>query len=129
MFLQVYFILIKNIYFNYTIFRQLCMYIILTPRRVASFFERFSSFYTHYTSSVPPYQPLSTGSGLILEAGASRTSPGINIGRTAYSRGSHALYLELRQCPALPVRFRSRESNPRHALKSFGRYTRRWSLR
>ena len=27
------------------------------------------SFYTHYTLLVPPYQPLSTGSGSILGAG------------------------------------------------------------
>ena len=59
------------------------MYVILlTPRRVASFFKRFSSF-THYTLSVPPYQLLSTDSGSILGAEASRASSKINIGRTA----------------------------------------------
>ena len=41
------------------------------------------SFYTHYTLSVPPYQPLLTGSRLIVGAGAIRASPGISIGRTA----------------------------------------------
>ena len=59
------------------------------------FFWKVLSFYIHYTLLVPPYQPLSTGSGSILGAGAIRDSPGISIGRTAYSRGSHALYLEL----------------------------------
>ena len=60
-----------------------CMYITLTPRRVAIFFLKVISFYTHYTLSVPPYQPLSTGSDSILGAGASRASAGISIGRTA----------------------------------------------
>ena len=60
-----------------------CMYTILTPRKVATFFERFSPFYTHYTLLVHPYQPLSTGSGSILGAGARRSSPGISIARTA----------------------------------------------
>ena len=59
------------------------MYIILTPRRVANFFWKVFSFYTHYTLPVPPYQPLSTGSGSILGVGASRASLGINIGQTA----------------------------------------------
>ena len=44
----------------------------------------------------------------------------------SYSRGSHALYLELRQCPALPVRLRSRESNHRHALSLSVTTPRRW---
>ena len=57
--------------------------LILTPRRVASFFGKVISFYIHYTLSVPPYQPLSTGSGSIIGAGASRASPRISIGRTA----------------------------------------------
>ena len=57
------------------------MYVILlTLRRAASFFERFSSF-THTTLLLVP--PLSTGSGSILEAGASSASPGISIGRRA----------------------------------------------
>ena len=60
-----------------------CMYIILTPRRVASFFERFCLFTHTILYRYPPYQPLSTGSGSILGAGASRPSPGISIGRTA----------------------------------------------
>ena len=47
------------------------------------FFWKVLSFYIHYTLSVPPCQPLSTGSGSILGAGASRASPGISIGRTA----------------------------------------------
>ena len=60
------------------------MYIILTPRRVASFFFlKVLSFYTHCTLSVPPYQAFSTSSNSILEAGASRASPEISIGRTA----------------------------------------------
>ena len=44
----------------------------------------------------------------------------------SYSRGSHALYLELRQCPALPARFRSRKSNPRHALSLLVTTPKRW---
>ena len=39
--------------------------------------------YTNYTLSVPPYQPLSTGSASILGAGATRASPGISIVQTA----------------------------------------------
>ena len=46
-------------------------------------FWKVISFHTHYTLSVPPYQPLSTGSSSILGAGASRAAPGISIGRTA----------------------------------------------
>ena len=41
------------------------------------------SCYTHCTLLVPPYQPLSTGSGCILGARASRAWPEIGIGRTA----------------------------------------------
>ena len=58
----------------------LCMYVyyIDSPKGCKFFWKVFKvlSFYTHYTSSVPPYQPLSTGSGSIL-------GPGISIGRTA----------------------------------------------
>ena len=57
--------------------------IILIPRRIASFFLKVLYFYTHYTLSVSPYQPFSTGCGSILEAGASHVSPGISIGRIA----------------------------------------------
>ena len=32
----------------------------------------------------------------------------------SYNRGLHPLYLELRQCPVLPVRLRFQKSNPRH---------------
>ena len=42
------------------------------------------------------------------------------------SRGSHAPYLELRQCPAVPVKLRSRESNPRHAPSLLVITPRRW---
>ena len=59
------------------------MYIILTPWRVESLFERFSPFNTLYFIGNALYQPLSTSSGLILGAGANRASPGISIGRTA----------------------------------------------
>ena len=86
------------------------MYVILlTPRRVASFIERFSPF-THTTLlSVPPLSTIVNRFRFdSRDRSYSRASPGIGIGRTAYSRGSHALYLELRQCPALPVRFRLR---------------------
>ena len=96
----------------------MCMYTILAPRRVASFFETFSPF-THTILYRYRLINRSTGSGSNLGTEASRTSPGISIRRTVISRGSHTLYLELRQCPALPVRLRSRESNPRHAPKSF----------
>ena len=61
---------------------NLCVYYIDSPKG-CKFFWKLLSFYTHYTLSVPPYQPLSTGSGSILGAGATRTSPGISIGRTA----------------------------------------------
>ena len=57
-------------------YMYVCLYIILTPRRIASFFKGSPL-------SVPPHKPLSTGSGSILGAGASRASPGISIGRTA----------------------------------------------
>ena len=46
-------------------------------------FYWLSCFYTQYPPSVPLYEPFSTGSGLILGAGASRASPGISIERTA----------------------------------------------
>ena len=61
-----------------------CMYVYyIDSPKGCKFFWKVLSFYTHYTLSVPPYQPLSTGSGSILGAGASRASPGISIGRTA----------------------------------------------
>ena len=69
--------------FLQTVWVHVCMYIILTPRRIASVFEKVLSFYTHYTLSVPPYQPLSTGFGWTLEAGTTRASRGISIRRTA----------------------------------------------
>ena len=47
------------------------------------FFSKVLSFCTHYTLSVLPYEPLSTGSGSFLGARASRASPGISIVRTA----------------------------------------------
>ena len=59
------------------------MYINIDSPKGCNFFWKVLSFYTHYTSSVLPYQPLSTGSGSILGAGASRASSGISIGRTA----------------------------------------------
>ena len=115
------------------IFFFYCMYIILTPRTGCTFFSKVLFFYTHYTVSVPPYQPLSTGSGSILKAGPSRASPGISIGRAAVVRVSHALYLELRQCPALPVilrRFRECSQSFGHHTKaqclSFWTYNLRW---
>ena len=74
---------LRMVFFNCSTLSLNCMYIVWTPRRVASFFVKVLSFYTHYTLSVPPCQPLSTGSGSILGAGASRASPGISIGRTA----------------------------------------------
>ena len=58
------------------------VYYIDSPKG-CKFFWKVLSFYTHYTVSVPPYQPLSTGSGSILGAGASRASPGISSARTA----------------------------------------------
>ena len=61
--------------------RSVTVYYIDSPKG-CKFFGKVLSFYTH-TLSVPPYQPLSTGSWSILEAGASRASPGISIGRTA----------------------------------------------
>ena len=66
-----------------TTYSYVCMNIVLTPRRDASFFERLSPFYIQYNLSVPLYQPLSTGSGSILGAVACRVSPGIGIGWTA----------------------------------------------
>ena len=60
-----------------------CMYINIDSPKVCKFFWKVLSFYTLYTLSVPPYQPLSTGSGSILGAGASRASPAISIGQTA----------------------------------------------
>ena len=58
------------------------VYYIDSPKG-CKFFWKVCSIHTHYTLSVPPYRTLSTGSGSILEAGASRASPGISIGRTA----------------------------------------------
>ena len=51
----------------------------LSTRKLLFIWKVFS-FYTHYTFSIPPYQSLSTGSGSILGAEASRTSLGISIG-------------------------------------------------
>ena len=98
------------------------------PPKGCKFFWKVLSFYTRYTLSVPPYQRLSTGSGLILRAGASRASPEIRYLTRSYSRGSHALYLELRQCPALPVKLRTRELNLRHASSLLVTTPRRWSF-
>ena len=99
------------------------VYYIDSPKS-CKFCLKGSLLYTHTLSfyRYRPYQPLSTGSGSILGAGGSRASPGISI----VSRGSHALYLELRQCPALPVRLRCRESNPRHAPSLLVTTPRRW---
>ena len=59
-----------------------CMYIILTPRRVASFFWKVLSFYTHYIIGTA-LSTVVNRSGLLLGAGASGASPGISIGQTA----------------------------------------------
>ena len=91
----------------------------IDPRRAASFFDKFSHF-THTTLlSVPP---VSTGS--ILGTGASRASPGISVGWTAIV----AVRTPYIWCLALPVRLRFRESNPRHAPKSFGHHTKALAL-
>ena len=80
------------------------MYVIsVTTRRVASYFKRISPF-THYTFIDTTFQHWTN----------------------SYSRGSHALYLELRQCPALPVTLRFRESNLRHAPSLLVTTPRRW---
>ena len=57
-----------------------CMYVILlTPRRAASYFERFPPF-THTTTLINRCQPVRVGfSGRVLV----RASLGISIGRTA----------------------------------------------
>ena len=59
--------------------------------------------------------------------GRSKSRPTWNQYLTrSYSRGSHALYLELRQCPALPVKLRTRELNLRHAPSLLVTIPRRW---
>ena len=83
------------------------------------FFWKVLSFYTHYNLSLLPYQPLSTSPGSILGTGASLASPGISIGRTAIVVVRTPYIWSYGQYPALPVRLRSWESNPRHAAKSF----------
>ena len=69
---------------RYTWNRDTCMYVdYIDSPKGCKFFWKVLSFCTHYTLSVPPYQPLSTGSGSILGCGATRASPGISIERTA----------------------------------------------
>ena len=97
---------------------------LLTPRRVASFFKG-SLLFTHTTlSSVPP---LST----VVDR-FRFDSRGCRVSRltwnqhltNSYSRGSHALYLELRQCPALTVKLRFRKT----CSQSFGHHTKALAL-
>ena len=57
------------------------VYCIDSRKSCKFFFLKVCSFYTHYTLSVPPDQPLATGSGSTLEAGASCAPSGISIGR------------------------------------------------
>ena len=64
------------------------------------------------------YQPLATGSGSILGAGSSRALPGIGIGRRAIVVVSTRYIWSYVNSKAgvLPLRLRSQEFNPRHAL-------------
>ena len=104
-----------------------CMYVILlTPRRVASFFERFSPL-THTTLLSVPF--LSTVVNRFRFDSWGRSQLRLTWSQhwtNSYSRGSHALYLELRQQLTLPVRLRFRESNPRHAPSLLVTTLRRW---
>ena len=70
-----------SVYKNIVRAWELYMYINIDSSKGCKFFWKVLSFYTHYHLSVPPYQQLSTGSGSILGAGASRAPPGISIGR------------------------------------------------
>ena len=81
--------------------------------------------YTNYTLSVPPYRSLSTGSGSIFGDRTGRASPEISIGRTAIVVAC-APYGATSVHAALPVRLRSRESNPGHALSLLVTTPRRW---
>ena len=73
-----------------------------------------------------------SGCGIDVKAVRSRDSDRRDFDRSRLwytpvnSRRSHALYLELRQCPALPVRLRSRGSNPRHAPSRLVTTPRSW---
>ena len=77
------------------VYMYVCMYVYyIDSPKGCKFFWKFLSFFTHYsyTLYVPRYQPLSTGSGSIPGAGASRTLPRISIGRTAIVV-VHTLYI------------------------------------
>ena len=68
---------------NSLIFMNTSMYIVLIPRRVASFFQRFSPF-TH--TILYQYHLINSYQTVPVRfsgAGASRASPGISIERTA----------------------------------------------
>ena len=83
------------------------------------------SLLSHYTSILSRYILINRfhfGS----RSRASRASPGISIGQNRYNHDSCVLYLELRQCPALPVRLQSRESNPKHFPSLLVTTPRRW---
>ena len=58
--------------------------------------------------SVPLSFSSLNGSGSILGAETRRSSPRFSIGRTIIVVSRYVLHLELRQCPALPARLRSR---------------------
>ena len=104
-----------------------CMYIILTPRRVASFLKASLSVSTHTIGTA-----LSTVVNRFRFDSRGRSQSRLTWHQhwtktySRGSRGSHALYLELHECPALTVRLRSRDSNPNHAPSILVTTPRRW---
>ena len=100
------------------------MYIKLTLRRVASFFKRFFPF-TLTTIGTTLSTVVKRFRFDFRDRSQSRRTWNQHW-TNSYSRDSHTLYLELRQCLALPVRLRSRESNPRPAPSLLVTTLRHW---
>ena len=101
------------------------MYVILTPRWVASFLKGSLLSRTLYSIGTALSTVVNRSRFDSRRRSQSRLIQNQHWTNN-YSRGSHAPYLELRQCPALPVKLRSRESNPRHAPSLLVTTPRHW---
>ena len=101
-----------------------CIYYIDSPKG-CKFFWKVLFFCTHYTLSLPPYRPMSTGSGSIL--GFGHLTWNQHWGHS-YIRGSHALYPYLTSVSCFTGETSVSGIEPETCSQSFGHRAKALSL-